>query len=74
MIESWGFKHLPVCMAKTQYSFSHSPDHLSSERFCAAGARGQAQCGAGFVVVVGGSMMTMLKSAGDPRCRGHGHR
>ena len=29
-IEKWGYGNLPVCMAKTQYSFSHDPNLLGA--------------------------------------------
>ena len=29
-IEAWGYGHLPVCMAKTQYSFSHDAGLLGA--------------------------------------------
>ena len=68
MIESWGFKHLPVCMAKTQYSFSHSPDLLGAPSgFVLPVREVRLNAGAGFVVVVCGSMMTM---PGLPRTPG----
>ncbi len=59
-IRSWGFANVPVCMAKTQYSFSHdatlggTPNgfELPINEF-------RLNAGAGFVVAVCGSMMTM---------------
>jgi formate--tetrahydrofolate ligase len=59
-LEEAGFGHLPVCMAKTQYSFSTDPDkrgaptdHLVKVREVRLSA------GAEFVVVIAGDIMTM---------------
>jgi formate--tetrahydrofolate ligase len=56
----WGFGRLPICIAKTQYSFSDDPKrpgaptgwtlHVSDLKLSA---------GAGFLVVISGSMMLM---------------
>ncbi len=58
--EDEGFGHLPVCIAKTQYSFSTDPelrgapsDHVVPIREVRLSA------GAGFVVVICGEIMTM---------------
>ena len=58
--EADGFGHVPVCMAKTQYSFSANPelrgapsDHVLPVRDVRLSA------GAGFVVVLCGEIMTM---------------
>ena len=60
MIEEWGFGNLPVCMAKTQYSFSHRADLLGSPHGFELPVREiRLNAGAGFIVVVCGSMMTM---------------
>jgi formate--tetrahydrofolate ligase len=59
-IESWGFGGLPVCMAKTQYSFSHKSDMLGSPADFELPIREiRLNAGAGFIVAVCGSMMTM---------------
>jgi len=59
-LESWGFGRLPVCMAKTQYSFSHDPRALGSPSgFTLPIREVRLNAGAGFVVAVCGSMMTM---------------
>ena len=59
-LQNTGYGHLPVCMAKTQYSFSTNPElkgapsgHVLSVREVRLSA------GAGFVVVVCGEIMTM---------------
>lgn len=59
-IEKMGYQNLPVCIAKTQYSFSDNPKllgrptgftvHIREVRLCA---------GAGFVVAIAGNIMTM---------------
>jgi formate--tetrahydrofolate ligase len=56
----WGFGNLPICIAKTQYSFSDNPKlpgaptgwtlHITDIKLSA---------GAGFLVVISGSMMLM---------------
>ena len=58
--EEWGMGSLPVCMAKTQYSFSHEPKVLGSPTGFTLPIREiRVNAGAGFVVAVCGSMMTM---------------
>ena len=59
-LEAAGYGHLPVCMAKTQYSFSTDPerrgaptDHIVKVREVRLSA------GAEFVVVIAGDIMTM---------------
>ncbi|MGI9378849.1 MAG: formate--tetrahydrofolate ligase [Methyloligellaceae bacterium] len=55
-----GFGHLPVCMAKTQYSFSTDPLLLGSPSDHVVPIREvRLSAGAGFVVVVAGAIMTM---------------
>ena len=59
-IESLGFGHLPVCMAKTQYSFSDNADLIGAPRDFRITIRDVKVCsGAGFVVVKTGDIMTM---------------
>ena len=59
-IRSWGYGHLPVCMAKTQYSFSHDPGLLGAPTgFTVPVREFRLNAGAGFVVAVLGDMMTM---------------
>ena len=59
-IEKWGYGNLPVCMAKTQYSFSHDPDLLGAPSGFEVPVREfRLNAGAGFVVAVLGEMMTM---------------
>lgn len=55
-----GFGSLPVCMAKTQYSLSDNPDLLGRpEGFEISVREAYVSAGAGFVVVLTGSVMTM---------------
>ncbi|MDE2356527.1 MAG: formate--tetrahydrofolate ligase [Alphaproteobacteria bacterium] len=55
-----GFDHLPVCMAKTQYSFSTNPSLLGAPSGHELHVREvRLAAGAGFVVAICGDMMTM---------------
>ena len=59
-ITQLGYGNLPVCMAKTQYSFSDDPKKLGSpEGFTINIREVYVSSGAGFVVVITGSIMTM---------------
>ena len=59
-LEENGYDHLPVCIAKTQYSFSDDPVMLGAPRgFRIAVREVKVSAGAGFVVVLAGSVMTM---------------
>lgn len=59
-IEANGYGHLPVCMAKTQYSFSDDPKKLGRPTDFEVSIRGiKLSAGAGFIVVLTGDMMTM---------------
>lgn len=59
-IERLGFGHLPVCMAKTQYSLSDDPKKLGRpEGFTVQVREAYISAGAGFVVVITGNIMTM---------------
>ncbi|MGE4610966.1 MAG: formate--tetrahydrofolate ligase [Paracoccaceae bacterium] len=58
--EEAGFGHLPVCMAKTQYSFSTDPDLRGAPTGHSIPVREvRLSAGAGFIVVVCGEIMTM---------------
>lgn len=58
--ERMGYGHLPVCMAKTQYSFSDDPALLGRpEGFEITIKNCRIAAGAGFVVVLTGDIMTM---------------
>ena len=59
-LESLGFGELPVCMAKTQYSFSDDPSRLGApEHFRITVREVRVSAGAGFVVCLTGNIMTM---------------
>ena len=58
--EDQGFGHLPVCMAKTQYSFSTDPNLRGAPTGHSVPVREvRLSAGAGFVVVICGEIMTM---------------
>ncbi len=55
-----GFSGLPVCIAKTQYSFSDDPALLGApEDFTVTVRNVKISAGAGFIVVLTGDIMTM---------------
>jgi len=59
-LEEAGHGHLPVCMAKTQYSFSSDPKLLGApERFNLTVRDVRLAAGAEFVIVYCGDIMTM---------------
>ena len=59
-LEKLGFGNLPVCMAKNQYSFSDDPTKLGRpENFEISVRDVYVSAGAGFVVVLTGTVMTM---------------
>ncbi len=59
-LEELGFGNMPVCMAKTQYSLSDDPELLGRpENFDITVREAYVSAGAGFVVVLTGSVMTM---------------
>ena len=59
-LQDGGFGHLPICIAKTQYSFSTDPDRKGAPDGHVLTVREvRLSAGAGFVVVVCGDIMTM---------------
>ena len=59
-LEALGFGSLPVCMAKTQYSFSDDPAKLGApEDFTLTVRKLKVSAGAGFIVALTGDIMTM---------------
>ena len=59
-LEEAGYGHLPVCLAKTQYSFSTDPGLRGRPRHFDVPIRDvTVSAGAGFVVVLAGDIMTM---------------
>lgn len=69
-LEDWqaaGFGHMPVCMAKTQYSFSADPTALGAPKgFVIPLREVRLSAGAGFVVAICGEVMTMPGLPRDP--------
>ncbi|MCL4866890.1 MAG: formate--tetrahydrofolate ligase, partial [Gemmatimonadales bacterium] len=58
--EAMGMAETPVCMAKTQYSFSDDPTKLGRPSGFRITVRDvYASAGAGFVVALAGEIMTM---------------
>ncbi|MBB6014776.1 formate--tetrahydrofolate ligase [Aquamicrobium lusatiense] len=58
--EAQGYGHLPVCMAKTQYSFSTDPNLRGAPTGHSVPVREvRLSAGAGFVVAICGEIMTM---------------
>ncbi len=59
-LEKLGFANMPVCMAKTQYSFSDDAKKLGAPRGFRITVRDiKVSAGAGFVVALTGNIMTM---------------
>lgn len=60
MLEEHGYGHLPVCLAKTQMSLSDDPKVMGRPKgFRVAITEARLSAGAGFVVALCGSIMTM---------------
>jgi formate--tetrahydrofolate ligase len=58
--EDQGYGHLPICMAKTQYSFSTDPNLRGAPEGHTVPVREvRLSAGAGFIVVITGEIMTM---------------
>ena len=58
--EAAGFGHLPICMAKTQYSFTTDPDKRGAPTGHTVPIREvRLSAGAGFIVAIAGEIMTM---------------
>ncbi len=71
--EKAGYGHLPVCMAKTQYSFSTDPTALGAPTGHIVPVREvRLSAGAGFVVAVCGEIMTMPGLPKIPAAEGIG--
>jgi formate--tetrahydrofolate ligase len=59
-LEELGFGSLPICMAKTQYSFSDDPALLGAPKGFTVTVRNlKVSAGAGFIVALTGDIMTM---------------
>ena len=60
MIEKLGYSNLPICIAKTQYSFSDDAKNLDEESKYNIHIRDvELKAGAGFIVLLAGKIMTM---------------
>ena len=65
-LEALGFGNLPICIAKTQYSFSDDMTKLGApENFTITIKNVKVSAGAGFIVVMTGDILTM---PGLPKC------
>ena len=59
-LEALGFGKCPVCIAKTQYSFSDDPTKLGApEHFIVTVKNVKVSAGAGFIIVLTGDILTM---------------
>lgn len=59
-LERMGYGHLPICMAKTQYSFSDDANLLGRPQdFVITVRQARVSAGAGFIVMLTGDIMTM---------------
>jgi formate--tetrahydrofolate ligase len=59
-LEELGFGNLPICVAKTQYSFSDDPSLLGAPQDFTVNVRNlKVSAGAGFIVALTGDIMTM---------------
>jgi formate--tetrahydrofolate ligase len=59
-LEELGYGNLPICMAKTQYSFSDDPNKLGAPKDFRVSVRNlKVSAGAGFIVALTGEIMTM---------------
>mgnify|MGYP004528968985 FL=1 len=59
-IQKMGYDKLPICMAKTQYSFSDNPQNLECEAPFEIHIKDvELKAGAGFIVALAGKIMTM---------------
>lgn len=69
--EKAGFGHVPVCVAKTQYSFSADPTKLGAPTGHTLPVRDvRLSAGAGFVVAITGDIMTMPGLPRTPAAEG----
>ena len=66
-LESLGFGNMPVCVAKTQYSFSDDPAKKGAPKgFKITVRQVKVSAGAGFVVALTGAIMTMPGLGKEP--------
>jgi len=70
-LEERGFGHLPICMAKTQYSLSHDPQFKGRPKGFVFPVRDlRLAAGAGFVIAYAGDIMTMPGLGRKPAYKG----
>lgn len=70
-IEKMGYGHLPVCMAKTPYSFTADAQQLAApDSFVVPIRDVELRAGAGFVVALAGDVMTMPGLPRQPAAAG----
>lgn len=70
-LEARGFGHLPVCIAKTQYSFSNDPAAVGlADGHTLKIREVRLSAGAGFVVMICGDIMTMPGLPRNPSATG----
>lgn len=66
-IEDNGYGQLPICIAKTQYSFSDDPTKLGNPQGYEFNVQdAQLRAGAGFIVIIAGSIMLMPGLGKEP--------
>lgn len=66
-IEDNGYGQLPICVAKTQYSFSDDPAKLGNPQGYEFNVQDvQLRAGAGFIVIIAGSIMLMPGLGKEP--------
>ncbi|EFH12918.1 formate--tetrahydrofolate ligase [Pseudoroseomonas cervicalis] len=71
--EEAGFGHVPVCIAKTQYSFSADPSLMGAPEGHVLPLRDvRLSAGAGFIVAIAGEIMTMPGLPRRPAAEGIG--
>ena len=59
-INLFGYSNLPICIAKTQFSFSDDPKNLECKNDYSINVKSvELKAGAGFIVVIAGNIMTM---------------
>lgn len=67
-LSDWGYADLPVCIAKTQYSFTDNPKLAGAPTGWTLTVRAASlSAGAGFVVITAGNMMLMPGLPKQPR-------
>lgn len=70
-IEEGGYAHLPVCIAKTQYSFTDTPEDIHTyEGFTISIDELTVNAGAGFIVAICGEMVRMPGLSSQPAALG----